>query len=178
MKEYETLMTKGRVLEILHKNFNESPSLELIDFYTEEFNKIMQSEIDKFKSDLDNFFYSYNRPSLLKIIDVVCKYFWLDYEELLSKSKSRSLVDARFIISHLLYNKATGYYISLENIGAFLNRDHSTILHHINEAEKLIEVDPVFRGNIIDICTILNVDFSILEGGKRLKIFGFKTTKN
>jgi hypothetical protein len=58
-----------------------------------------------------------------------------------SKHRDRSIVDLRNIFCFLA--KSMGY--TLTNIGAYLNRDHTTIIHCINNFKALVEVDSAFK---------------------------------
>ncbi|NCC24014.1 MAG: chromosomal replication initiator protein DnaA [Deltaproteobacteria bacterium] len=78
---------------------------------------------------------------LPRIVDFVCKTYSLSPQELKSKSRKRHLVLARNTV-FLLARQHTG--LSLNEIGASLNRRHSTVLKGIANLEKAIKDDTRF----------------------------------
>lgn len=73
------------------------------------------------------------------IADAVCKYYNLSFEEVISKNRSRELVDARHIIAYL----SVSYYkiATLKSVGNYLGgRDHTTIIHSIRLVKNMIDV--------------------------------------
>lgn len=63
--------------------------------------------------------------------------------EIISKSRVREVSDARKIFYHLACNKI-GRTITLTQLGMFLNRDHSTVLHNKTQAQTLLQIDKKF----------------------------------
>jgi hypothetical protein len=59
----------------------------------------------------------------------------IDEMDLKSKSRLREKVYGRFIVYKYLRN----YNLSLDRIGKFFNRDHSTVLHGLKQYELLSE---------------------------------------
>ena len=94
--------------------------------------------------DLLNF--NENKVTIDLIQTLVCKFFKISKNEMLSSRRSRYLVRPRQIgiyLTKILTSK------SLPEIGReFSNRDHTTIIHSVKTIEKLKEKDPVMTENI------------------------------
>ena len=89
---------------------------------------------------------SENKVTIDLIQTLVCKYFKISKNEMLSSRRSRYLVRPRqtaIYLTKLLTSK------SLPEIGReFSNRDHTTIIHSVKTIEKLKEKDPEMVDNI------------------------------
>mgnify|MGYP001396624767 CR=1 FL=1 len=87
-----------------------------------------------------------NKVTIDLIQTLVCKFFKISKNEMLSSRRSRYLVRPRQIgiyLTKILTSK------SLPEIGReFSNRDHTTIIHSVKTIEKLKEKDPVMVDNI------------------------------
>ena len=80
-----------------------------------------------------------NKVTIDSIQTIVCKYFKISKNEMLSSRRSRYLVrprQAAIYLAKLLTSK------SLPEIGrAFSNRDHTTVIHSVKTIEKLKKED-------------------------------------
>ena len=89
---------------------------------------------------------SENKVTIDLIQTLVCKFFKISKNEMLSSRRSRYLVRPRqtaIYLTKILTSK------SLPEIGReFSNRDHTTIIHSVKTIEKLKENDPVMVENI------------------------------
>ena len=89
---------------------------------------------------------SENKVTIDLIQTIVCQFFKISKNEMLSARRSRYLVRPRqtaIYLSKLLTSK------SLPEIGReFSNRDHTTIIHSVKTIEKLKEKDPDMIANI------------------------------
>jgi len=89
---------------------------------------------------------SENRVNIDLIQTVVCKFFKISKNEMLSSRRSRYLVRPRqtaIYLTKILTSK------SLPEIGReFSNRDHTTIIHSVKTIEKIKEKDPEMVDNI------------------------------
>ena len=89
---------------------------------------------------------SENKVTIDLIQTVVCKFFKISKNEMLSSRRSRYLVRPRqtaIYLTKILTSK------SLPEIGReFSNRDHTTIIHSVKTIEKLKEKDPNMVQNI------------------------------
>ena len=89
---------------------------------------------------------SENKVTIDLIQTLVCKFFKISKNEMLSSRRSRYLVRPRqtaIYLTKILTSK------SLPEIGReFSNRDHTTIIHSVKTIEKLKEKDPTMVENI------------------------------
>jgi chromosomal replication initiator protein len=89
---------------------------------------------------------SENKVTIDLIQTLVCKFFKISKNEMLSSRRSRYLVRPRqtaIYLTKILTSK------SLPEIGReFSNRDHTTIIHSVKTIEKLKEKDPMMVENI------------------------------
>ena len=89
---------------------------------------------------------SENKVTIDLIQTVVCKFFKISKNEMLSSRRSRYLVRPRqtaIYLTKILTSK------SLPEIGReFSNRDHTTIIHSVKTIEKIKEKDPEMVNNI------------------------------
>ena len=89
---------------------------------------------------------SENKVTIDLIQTLVCKFFKISKNEMLSSRRSRYLVRPRqtaIYLTKILTSK------SLPEIGReFSNRDHTTIIHSVKTIEKLKENDPIMVENI------------------------------
>ena len=87
-----------------------------------------------------------NKVTIDLIQTIVCKFFKISKNEMLSSRRSRYLVRPRqtaIYLTKILTSK------SLPEIGReFSNRDHTTIIHSVKTIEKLKEIDPDMIDNI------------------------------
>ena len=87
-----------------------------------------------------------NKVTIDLIQTIVCKFFKISKNEMLSSRRSRYLVRPRqtaIYLTKILTSK------SLPEIGReFSNRDHTTIIHSVKTIEKLKEINPEMVDNI------------------------------
>jgi len=87
-----------------------------------------------------------NKVTIDLIQTIVCRFFKISKNEMLSSRRSRYLVRPRqtaIYLTKILTSK------SLPEIGReFSNRDHTTIIHSVKTIEKLKEIDPDMVDNI------------------------------
>ena len=103
------------------------------------------SEAKVILKDLLNF--HENKISIQDIQNLVCKYFKISKNEMLSPRRSRYLVRPRQIAMYLSKNLT---FKSLPDIGReFSNRDHTTVIHSVKIVEKLKYLDEGLK-NAID----------------------------
>ncbi|MBP5259911.1 MAG: chromosomal replication initiator protein DnaA [Paludibacteraceae bacterium] len=87
--------------------------------------------------------------TVLSIRDVVCDYFKIPVESLLSSSRKREIVQARQIAMYFSKQLTKD---SLTTIGTTIgNRNHATVLHACKTVKDLIDTDKYFRSNVEDI---------------------------
>ena len=94
------------------------------------------------------------KHTIKNIRDLVCEYFKLPTESLLSKSRKREVVQARQIA---MYFSKQLTKESLTTIGNTIGqRNHATVLHACKTVKDLIETDKIFRGSVEEIERKLN----------------------
>ena len=75
-----------------------------------------------------------NNPiALNEVLDVVCRITQIHKDDILGTSRLAKIVEARKLVIIILYQYGYGVY----DIGVMLNRDHSTIFHHVQDIEFL-----------------------------------------
>ena len=85
-------------------------------------------------------------PSPEVIIEVVCRYFEIDREALLSKSRQKRVAYPRQLAMYLMRELA---HRSLVEIGTTLGgRDHSTVHHGWRKMERSLQVDPETKRDV------------------------------
>ena len=120
-------------------------ALNRIASYSRIYNKTANlSEVKIILKDLLNL--SENKVTVDLIQSIVCKFFKISKNEMLSSRRSRYLVRPRqtaIYLTKMLTSK------SLPEIGReFSNRDHTTIIHSVKTIEKLIKIDTELCSNI------------------------------
>ena len=92
----------------------------------------------------------HNEITMDKVQEVVCEYFNITRETLLSKSRKRQIVQARQIAMYMSRNLIGG--CSLSTIGMELGgKDHATVLHACNQVSDLMSTDKIFKQYVSDI---------------------------
>jgi len=162
---YNIIKRKSEELKILNGSFPEI-SEEILKFISNEVNTSIRelvgalnrivsfsriysktptiSEVKIILKDLINL--SENKVTIDFIQTIVCKFFKISKNEMLSPRRSRYLVRPRqtaIYLSKLLTSK------SLPEIGrSFANRDHTTVIHSVKTIEKLKKEDNELSLNI------------------------------
>ena len=73
-----------------------------------------------------------NKDQVIKTaIITVCKDYNISYEDIMSRSRKRSIVLPRMVLMYKLYQ--TGF--TLTEVGAIFNRDHTTVINAIRKIE-------------------------------------------
>ena len=120
-------------------------SINRVVSFSRIYNKVPNlSEVKIVLKDLLNI--GENKVTIDLIQSIVCKFFKISKNEMLSSRRSRYLVRPRqtaIYLTKILTSK------SLPEIGReFSNRDHTTIIHSVKTIEKLKEKDPEMTDNI------------------------------
>ena len=90
-----------------------------------------------------------NDVTIDKVQKVVCDYFNITRDELLSKTRKRQIVQARQIA---MYMSRTLINCSLSTIGAEIGgKDHATVLHACTTVNDLMSTDRTFKQYVTDI---------------------------
>lgn len=88
------------------------------------------------------------REVLEGLLNIVSDYFEVSLEELKSKQRLTHIRQARQVYMYL----GKKYRIhSLQQVGALVNRDHSTVVHSFSAVIKDASVDPVLSADIREV---------------------------
>jgi chromosomal replication initiator protein len=86
-----------------------------------------------------------------EIVRKVCQYFELEVNKVLGPARYKELVEARHILSYVLYSDRH-LTLSYANIGFMLNqRDHSTVVHAVRKINDFLEIDMDYRQKLKDV---------------------------
>jgi len=84
-----------------------------------------------------------DRMEDLQIIKIILEKFGITHEEMVSKRRTRELVDVRLVIAYVLRRKLGCTYV---RIGHMLgNRDHTTAIHNERKFIDVYETEVSFR---------------------------------
>ena len=107
-------------------------------------------DIELAKKVLRNFIKTSSKEITIEAIQkLVCDYFELPYEKLLSKTRKREIVQARQITMYLskVFTKN-----SLKTIGEhFGGRDHTTVIHSCQTVKDLMDTDTLFKESVLEL---------------------------
>jgi len=81
-----------------------------------------------------------------QIMELVARHFRVDVDQLMGPERHKEIVLARQIAMYLLRNDG-GF--SLPQIGDFLHRDHTTVIHGVGKMEECMETDESVRRHIM-----------------------------
>jgi hypothetical protein len=76
------------------------------------------------------------------ILDSIEEVLKLNYQQMASPTRSSLYVTARIFYSHLMRKHLNW---SLKEIGASINRDHTTVIHSLRKFEIFISAEDVFK---------------------------------
>jgi len=95
-----------------------------------------------------------NDVTIDKVQRVVCDYFNISKDDLLSKTRKRQIVQARQIAMYMSRNLINN--CSLSTIGAEIGgKDHATVLHACTTVSDLMSTDKTFKQYVTDIEKLL-----------------------
>ena len=95
-----------------------------------------------------------NDVTIDKVQRIVCDYFKISKEELLSKTRKRQIVQARQIAMYMSRLHISN--CSLSTIGAEIGgKDHATVLHACTTVTDLMSTDKIFKQYVTDIEKLL-----------------------
>jgi hypothetical protein len=77
----------------------------------------------------------------IEICQIVSKLFYVEYNKLFIACRERTIIDARMQTANIM-NKYLGY--SLKKIGSIFGKDHSTVVHWLNNHRDLIETNNAY----------------------------------
>ena len=175
-KELKLNIIKDRI-ESTQKQFNEKIGLkdEVINYIVNEsktnvreligilnriiaFNRLHKKELDisDCKKILKDVFNQQKVVTVDRIQNVVCNFYGISLNEMLSQRRSRPLARPRQL-AMFLSKKLTSR--SLPEIGRrFANRDHTTVIHAVKTITRLSDIDQELKKNIEQIQALLFQD--------------------
>ncbi len=93
------------------------------------------------------------RISVDQIIDIVCRYYNVTAEALISSSRKSTIAHPRQVAMYLARTETEA---SLPQIGAVMGpRDHTTVLHGAEKIRSLVDTDPQLRRDLMEIKAML-----------------------
>ena len=93
-------------------------------------------------------------PSPDTIISEICKYYRIDEAAIRGKQRDRTIVRGRQVAMYLI-RRMSNY--SYKDIGKeFGDRDHTTVMHSIEQVEQRMKKDSAFAETVRDITTNIN----------------------
>ena len=107
-------------------------------------------DLDLAKKVLRNFIKTNDKEITIENIQkMVCEYFEIGYDKLLTKNRKRNIVQARQITMYLAKAHTKQ---SLKAIGKhFGGRDHTTVIHSCSTVKNLMDSDSKFRENVVEL---------------------------
>lgn len=88
------------------------------------------------------------------IATVVTKVHKVRKDDFFSKNRRTELVEARRQMMAISRNE---YGLSTVKIGRFLNRDHSSVVHHCVKHDDLMDVDKVYRDKFVKTLNLITL---------------------
>ncbi|MCL4805523.1 MAG: chromosomal replication initiator protein DnaA [Anaerolineae bacterium] len=93
------------------------------------------------------------RISVEQIIDIVCRYYNVTVDALISSSRKSTIAYPRQVAMYLARTETDA---SLPQIGAQMGpRDHTTVLHGSEKIKTLVDTDPQLRRDLLEIKAML-----------------------
>ncbi len=92
---------------------------------------------------------SFNELGIDEIQKMVCNFYNVTYDDLLSKTRKREIVQARQITMYLAKKFTKS---SLKAIGEhFSGKDHTTVIHSCQTVENLMDTDTAYKERLLEI---------------------------
>jgi hypothetical protein len=79
------------------------------------------------------------RLGIERIFNIVCDYLGVDGEDVKGKTRKGNIAEARHVFCFLAYHSIANH--TLKEVGEFIDRDHSTVLHSKNRIQDFLEFD-------------------------------------
>ena len=99
-----------------------------------------------------------NTMKVNDILNLINNCFNVKIEE---KTKKRFVVECRYIFAKIIYDKQL---FTLEEIGKFINKDHSTISFYLLQHDKFVTNEKYrYRENYEKIKTLISIDYHCLK---------------
>lgn len=90
----------------------------------------------------------------IDIIEAVCEYMELSYEQIKETNRSKRVVTCRQMCMHFVYGRLP--HVTFHDIGKMFERDHSTVIHAVGVVRDRMFLEPDFRKMVREIEKILD----------------------
>ena len=87
------------------------------------------------------------------IINEVCEYYGISFDEIMSKSRLSILVEARSVCYYILRHS---FNLQLYKIAKIFNKNHATVMFGIRRLEDLMKYEKVLQIKFENICQKIN----------------------
>lgn len=87
-----------------------------------------------------------------EIIEKVCSYYAVTNEDIIGKSRCRDIIKARHMAIYIIRNKVK---YKLKATGTLFNRDHTTVIHAIQNINNLLCYDEATINDLKNLQNIL-----------------------
>jgi chromosomal replication initiator protein len=81
-----------------------------------------------------------------KTLQEILYYYKLTIPEVIKKNRKNEIVTARMVCMCALYYE---HRWTLQTVGKFFSRDHTTVLHAIERVRDLIDTEPDFKDEVL-----------------------------
>jgi chromosomal replication initiator protein len=114
--------------------------------------KLDQNDKRKFKSSVELSKYNMSKEEILEIISQECD---VSLSEILTRCRKKEVVNARFIFCAVMKKHFT---YSLKRIGAIVHRDHTSVIHALNEFNNRYKNEDIFKSTVNKIYNKIGID--------------------
>jgi len=113
--------------------------------------KLDQNDKRKFKSSVELSKYKMSKEEILEIISQECD---VSLSEILTRCRKKEVVNARFIFCAVMKRHFT---YSLKRIGAIVHRDHTSVIHAIEEFDNRLKNEDHFKSMVNNIYSKIGI---------------------
>ena len=99
--------------------------------------------------------------SMDEIATLVCEEFKVDKAKMLGKKRHNELVTARQVAQFCCFYYRQDW--TLQDVGSYFDRNHSTVLFSIKTVRDLCSVEPIFEQKILRIINTIGFDVESLN---------------
>lgn len=89
-----------------------------------------------------------NPHTIPAVVDMVCRFYEIKPDAILSKTRRREIVWARHVAMVLVGENSR---LSVTSIGRYFQRDHTTVLHARKAVRDLCDTNEVLRGEVMEL---------------------------
>ena len=88
----------------------------------------------------------------LQIIKIVSELTGVELKDILGNKRERQRVEARHVTIYLIKKYCPS--LTLKTIGGYFNRDHTTVIHSINNVNDKLDIHDYGYKNLVDLATL------------------------